>query len=170
MVWLARSLALLGGLVLVAMTLVTVISIVGRSLVPFGLAPVPGDFELVEAGAAFAVFAFLPWCQLVRGHAAVDVFTSFFPAGINRIIDLISEALMTFAIILIAWRLLAGTVDKFNYGETTFILQFPVWWAYAVCVLAAAVGIIVSLYMLWIRTREFMLGRSLLAPAQGGVH
>lgn len=169
-VWLARLLALAGGLVLVAMTLVTVVSIIGRSLVPFGLAPVPGDYELVEAGAAFAVFAFLPWCQLNRSHATVDVFTSFLPDAANRVIDLVSEALMTFVVVLIAWRLLAGTIDKFNYRETTFILQFPVWWPYAICVAAAAAGILVSVYMLWMRLREVMSGRSLFAPTQGGMH
>ena len=83
-VWLARTLALLGGVVLVAMTLVTVVSIIGRAMISFGFGPVPGDYELIEAGAAFAVFAFLPWCQLMRGHATVDVFTSFLPAAANR--------------------------------------------------------------------------------------
>lgn len=168
--WLARALALAGGVVLVAMTLITVVSIVGRSLVPFGLGPVPGDYELVEAGAAFAVFTFLPWCQLKRGHATVDVFTSLLPAGANRFIDLVTEILMTFVIVLIAWRLWDGTIDKLNYGETTFILQFPVWWAYGVCVVAAAVGIVVSLFMLVMRMREVMLGRSLFTPVQGGMH
>ncbi|MEP4859031.1 MAG: TRAP transporter small permease, partial [Alphaproteobacteria bacterium] len=51
---LARMMAIAGGIVLAAITVLTVVSITGRSLVPFGLAPVPGDFELVEAGTAFA--------------------------------------------------------------------------------------------------------------------
>ena len=107
--WLARVLALLGGVVLVAITVMTCVSILGRavvtlahtrdpaffdwlvaaaqSLVALGIAPVPGDFELVEAGTGFAVFAFLPWCQLNRGHATVDLFTSALSAGANRVID-----------------------------------------------------------------------------------
>ena len=56
--------ALLGGAVLIVLTLLTVASVSGRALIPLGLGPLPGDFELVEAGVAFAVFAFLPWCQL----------------------------------------------------------------------------------------------------------
>ena len=47
---LARLTALAGGLVLTALVVVTVVSVTGRSLVFAGLAPVPGDFELVEAG------------------------------------------------------------------------------------------------------------------------
>lgn len=167
---LARGLAFLGGLVLIAITVITVISIAGRSMVPLGLGPVPGDFELVEAGTAFAVFAFLPWCQLMRGHASVDLLATVFPPAMNRAVDLISEALMTFIIVLIAWRLWAGTIDKLNYGETTFILQFPVWWAYAVALVAALVAVVVSFYMLYVRLREVAAGRSLLEPTQGAMH
>jgi len=169
-VWLARGLAFLGGLVLVAITMLTVLSIIGRSLVPFGLAPVPGDFELVEAGTGFAVFAFLPWCQLIRGHATVDVFTSFLSDRANRVIDLVSELLMTLVIILIAWRLWAGTLDKLNYGETTFILQFPLWWAFAACLAAAVVGVVVSCYLAVVRVIEVATGRTIIAPAQGSIH
>ena len=48
-------------LVLIALILLTVVSVVGRALFS---APIPGDFELVEIGMAVAVFAFLPYCQL----------------------------------------------------------------------------------------------------------
>ena len=70
----AAGLAFCGGVVLVAIALTTVISIVGRALIPIGLSPIRGDFELVEMGVAVAVFGFLPWCQLNRGHITVDVF------------------------------------------------------------------------------------------------
>ncbi len=168
-VGMARWLAILGGIVLVAITAMTVVSITGRAFIRFGLGPVPGDFELVEAGAAFAVFAFLPWCQMNRGHATVDVFTSYLSPRANRIIDLVSEALMTFVIVLVAWRLWYGMQDKIRYNETTFILQFPVWWGFAVAMLAAAVGVLVSFFVLYIRIREAIEGRTIL-QGQGAVH
>jgi TRAP-type C4-dicarboxylate transport system permease small subunit len=193
--WLARVLAILGGVVLVVITVLTVVSILGRAavtvaymgepgdgmffqwltsaarvLVDMGAGPVPGDFELVEAGTGFAVFAFLPWCQLNRGHATVDLFTSFLSDGVNRIIDLVSELLMTLVIVLIAWRLWAGLMDKLRYGETTFILQFPIWWAFAACMAAAAVGVVVTIYMLFIRIQEVRMGRPLLSQRQESGH
>lgn len=168
--WLARVLAILGGLVLIAITLLTVVSISGRAFVRQGLGPIPGDFELVEAMTAFAVFSFLPWCQLRRAHATVDVFTSFLPDRVNRFIDLASEALMTAVIVLIAWRLWHGMWDKIRYQETTFILQFPVWWGFAAAMAAAAVGVLVSVYMLAIRAREAFTGHEQFAPTQGGGH
>jgi TRAP-type C4-dicarboxylate transport system permease small subunit len=169
-VWLARALAILGGIVLVAITLLTVVSIGGRALIWAGLRPIPGDFELVEAGTGFAVFAFLPWCQLMRGHATVDLFTSFLPASINRVIDLVSEFLMTAVIVLIAWRLWFGMLDKMRYNETTFILQFPVWWGYAAAMGAVAIAVVVSFYMLFVRVREVATGETIVGPGQGAFH
>ncbi len=169
-VWLARALAILGGVVLVAITVLTVVSIVGRALIPIGLRPIPGDFELVEVGTGFAIFCFLPWCQLMRGHATVDVFTSFLPDSANRVIDLVSELLMTTIVVLIAWRLWYGMWDKVRYGETTFILQFPVWWGSAAAMFGAAIGVIVSFYVLSVRIREVTTGRTILGPGQGAFH
>lgn len=154
--WIAQNLAILGGFVLVGMIILTCISILGRSLISIGLGPIPGDFELIEAASAFAVFAFLPWCQLNRGHASVDVFTGFLSKSTNRWIDLLAEVLMGIAVIIIAWKLYDGTISKSKYGETTFILQFPIWWAYATSLFAALIGCIIAVYMIFIRIGELV--------------
>ncbi|WP_235679320.1 TRAP transporter small permease [Aquibium microcysteis] len=204
---LARLMAILGGIVLGLITIMTVISITGRAIVTiafifpgsvfhylpffdgiqlwlqwlvaqewnafgatFKVGAVPGDFELVEAGTAFAVFAFLPWCQLNRGHATVDLFTSYLPASANRWIDLLAETLMTIVFIVLAWRLWVGMMDKIRYGETTFILQYPVWWGFASAMVGAVVCVIVSFYMTGVRVREVATGRSSFAPTHGGMH
>ncbi|MEX2407645.1 MAG: TRAP transporter small permease subunit, partial [Rhodovibrionaceae bacterium] len=91
----AFALAIAGGLALIAMTLLTVVSISGRGLIWLGLGPVPGAYELIELGAAFAVFCFLPWCQLRRGHVTVDLFLRPLGAGPNRCAELISNLLLS---------------------------------------------------------------------------
>ena len=190
--WLARVLALLGGVVLVTITVMTCVSILGRAVVTLahtrdpaffdwlvgaaqwlaalGVRPVSGDFELVEAGTGFAVFAFLPWCQLNRGHATVDLFTAQLPAAPNRVIDFIAELLMTVVLVVITWRLYAGMMDKIAYGEVTFILQFPQWWGFAPCVVAAAIACVVSAWLTVVRFRELIEGRTILGPGQGVQH
>ena len=167
---LARWLAIAGGLVLVAIAVMTVLSIVGRAFIWAGLSPVPGDFELVEAGTGFAVFAFLPWCQLNRGHATVDLFTNYLSPAANRVIDLVSEIIFGLVTILLAWRLWVGMLEKMEYGETTFILQFPIWWGMALCAAATIIGVIVSVYMVVVRAMEVAQGRSLLDAGTGAVH
>ncbi|SMH40298.1 TRAP transporter small permease [Mesorhizobium australicum] len=167
---LAKWLAIIGGLFLVAITVMTVVSIVGRSLIFAGLGPVPGDFELVEAGTGFAVFAFLPWCQLNRGHASVDLFTNYLPPAANRVLDLLWEIVLGFVTFLIAWRLWIGMLEKRDYGEITFILQIPIWWGMALCAVATVVGVLVAAYMIVIRAMEVVQGRALLGPTTGAIH
>lgn len=181
---LGRAMALAGGIVLVLLIVLTTVSVLGRmantlgngdwlaTLLPSAarglasLGPVPGDFEIVEAGIAFAIMAFFPWCQLRQSHATVDLFTARLPSRINRSLVLIWETVLFLALALIAWRIVAGTLDKHRYGETTFLLQFPVWWGYAACACAAIVAALVSAYVVWVRARELVLDRALLTAPQ----
>ena len=141
---LARVTAIVGGFALLAVVIMTCVSIIGRSFIWAGLGPIPGDFELVEMGIGFAVFSALPWCHFVRGHATVDLFEPFFGLRLNRALDVFADLAMFAASYVIAWRLWFGMIDKMNYSETTFILQFPIWKAYALGMVGAVVFVIVS--------------------------
>ncbi len=143
------------------------LSIAGRGLNVLGLGPIPGDFELVEAGTAFAVFAFLPWCHLRRGHVTVDIFLSRAGPRVNFAVDALANLLMLGASGLIAWRLFLGLRDKMAYGETSFILQFPLWWSYAASLIGAAVFLIVCLWCFWRSLREYRAGQRLDPPGAG---
>jgi TRAP-type C4-dicarboxylate transport system permease small subunit len=162
MMRLARLLAWFGGLVLLTLVAITCFSVIGRAintvghsavvvanlpsvsalLVHFG--PITGDFELVETGIAIAIFAFLPWCTMTGGHATVDLFTLGFRPKFNRILDFVWELVFFLVLCIIAWRIFVGASDKMRYGETTFLLQFPVWWGFAVCGVLAVAGALVS--------------------------
>lgn len=143
---LAKYTAIAGGTVLAVITVTTLVSVVGRGLIPLGLSPIPGDYEIVEAGVLFAVFAFLPWAQLMRGHAVVAIVTDQFSARINAIIVLIADLLMLSLAVFLALRHWAGMIDKQQYMETTFILRLPIWWSYAASMLGAIVFVIVAAY------------------------
>lgn len=153
---LARGLAMLGGLALSALVLMTIASILGRSLIGFGLRPIPGDFELVEMGCAFAVFAFLPWCQYRRGHVTVDLLVQ--PLGRRWLAGaaLIGNLVMTLAAGLLAWQLGLGLEDKLRYQETTFILLMPVWWGYAAGLLGAGLFVLVAAFTVWRSLNELL--------------
>jgi hypothetical protein len=184
----ARVMAGAGGLVLLALILITCVSIAGRglatlaysdwlaaaapgvaaALAALGPGPVKGDFELVEAGSAFAVFAFLPWCQLRGGHATVDLFAARLPARAGRWVTAFWETLFALALLFIAWRLAEGMLGKMRNGETTFLLQFRVWWAYAASLAAAAVAAAVGVHVAAVRVAEAATGRTILAQEGAG--
>lgn len=137
---LSRWSAIVGGIVLVAITLMIVVSISGRALIGLGLGPVPGDFELVEMGTAVAVLFFLPWTYLKGGHATVDLLYMHLPAWAKRAVVMVSDLLMLAVWLIMTWKLYEGMVEKKQYMETTFILAMPLWWAYAACLVGAVIG------------------------------
>ena len=152
--WAAFLLAIAGGAALIAMTVLTVVSVTGRGFLWAGLGPVPGAYELVEMGSAFAIFAFLPWCQLKRGHVTVDLFLAPLGRKPNLVADLVSNLLITAAAGVLFWRLWIGLVDKRSYGETTYILGIPAWCGYAAAAVGAALFVLVSAYTAWRSLRE----------------
>ncbi|MFZ1775063.1 MAG: TRAP transporter small permease subunit [Rhizobiaceae bacterium] len=162
--------ALLGGFVLSALIVMTSLSVAGRALNFLGLGPVPGDFELVEAGMAFAVFAFLPIAALQAGHATVDIFTSGLGHRPNRFLLAIWETLFAVVMAILAVRLLEGTRGKIGNGEITLFLQFPVWWAYGACLFPAAIGVVVTFWSAWDRWRALITGRETRSIAAETVH
>lgn len=143
---LAKIMAVLGGVVLAAISAVTVISVIGRALIPFGLSAVPGDVEIVQAGILFSVLAFMPWCHLERGHAIVAILTDRFPVRFNALAEALWDVVMLLAAVFITWRFWAGLLDKFGNGESTFILRVPIWISYACGMVGAAVFVAVAAY------------------------
>ncbi|ASM71130.1 MULTISPECIES: TRAP transporter small permease [Roseobacteraceae] len=157
---LARWMALLAGLVLLVVVVLTCVSIAGRALLPLniGVGPINGIYDLTEIGVGAAIFGFLPWCQLQRSHAAVDLFKPVYGTTLNRVLDVIVDLGMLVAAALIAWRLYLGMLDKLRYGETTFIMQLPVWWGYAACLVGAAAFAHVAVFCV-IRSLRGLTGR-----------
>ena len=80
------------------------------------------------------------------------------------------EVVLTAVILLIAWRLFEGMQDKMRFGETTFLLQFPVWWSYAASFTAAVVAAIVALYCAGARVMGLVTGKHYLPQPGEGVH
>lgn len=142
----SRVLAWFGAFVLLLIALMTVASIVGRALAFAGLGPVRGDFELVEAGTALAVFSFMPWCHLKGGHAVVDMLWGRYPAAMRRALVVLSDALMLVVWVLLVWRMGLAMHDYYLNGEVSFILQMPVWWGYAASMVPAVLGCLAYLW------------------------
>jgi len=166
---LAKYVAIAGGLAMMAIVALIVISVVGRALLWAGLRPITGDYEIAEAAVGFAIFAFLPWAHLTGGHAIVSIFTDFLNARANAWIIVVSDALMLAAGTFIAWRHWLGMIDKYNYGETTLLLRMPLWWSYAAGMVGAATFVIVAAYVL-ARSVAEATSANPAHPTQGIVH
>ncbi|MBT55494.1 MAG: C4-dicarboxylate ABC transporter permease [Mameliella sp.] len=187
---LARIMALMGGVVLILLVLITCISILGRVvntalhsalmmsvapglatwLIDAGVGAIRGSYELVEAGMAFCIFAFIPFCQVTMGHASVDIFTNALPTRVNRLLELLISVLFAVALVTIAIQLNAGMLRKLSSGQTSLLLEFPVWWAYAASLVGAALAAVTSVYIVLMRLYELLSGRMIAPNAVGADH
>lgn len=139
----AQGFAYAGGGVLVAITAMSVASIIGRATIS---QPVQGDFELVQIGCAAGIAAFLPWCQLRRGNIIVDFFTTGLPARAQAALDAFGALLIALVMALVCWRTAAGMLAVKAAGETSMIVGFPIWIGYAAMVPSLAMTALVALY------------------------
>jgi TRAP-type C4-dicarboxylate transport system permease small subunit len=174
---LSKGLVFFGGAVLTALAFMTVFSTIGRAFVglQIGLGPIPGDFELVEAGTAVSVFCFMSWCQLNQGHVTVDIFTNQFGQRANALLILIGNSLIFIVAFVIAWRLWMGFGEQvtwfsqpirdligFGYkpftNNTTYILGMPFWYSYLLSFIGAFCFALISAFTVW-RSLNDLLGR-----------
>lgn len=174
---LSKGLVFFGGAVLTALAFMTVLSTIGRAFVglQIGLGPIPGDFELVEAGTAVSVFCFMSWCQLNQGHVTVDIFTNQFGQRANALLILIGNSLIFIVAFVIAWRLWMGFGEQvtwfsqpirdligFGYkpftNNTTYILGMPFWYGYLLSFIGAFCFALISAFTVW-RSLNDLLGR-----------
>ena len=119
---LLRLMALGAGLILLALTVLTVVDVVLRY---FFNMPFRGSLEATEYAMALIVFLSLAWCGATGGHIAVDL--------LDRLLDRPSlrwlPSLMSLAggilFLVIAWRVAAEAV--YGCRQIANLLRWPHW-------------------------------------------
>ena len=139
---LSRAWAILGGLVLVAMLLMTVLSVAMRATLGF---PIPGDYELVEFGTALAAFAFLPYCHQAGGNVLVDVFTNRAPERFKRGLGALSSFALALIGLVLLWQMTKGGYDFYRHHDVTTNLELPRWWVFPPILISVALLALVAL-------------------------
>ena len=143
---LAAFCAILAGVVLTLITLITVMAVLGREVLGKTVA---GDFELVGVAAGAAIALFLPWCQVKRGNIVVDFFTTGASKQAIKRMDRFGSLLMALMAGVFAWRSILGGLNVYNSHSGTMMLNFPEWIIYALMVpplaLTALIGLLQAL-------------------------
>ena len=125
---LAKLCAILAGVLLTVVTLMTCGSLIGRNLVG---STIVGDFELSGAAAGAAIALFMPWCQFQRGNIIVDFFTTRASAPTIERLDRFGALILGLAMALLAWRTSIGGLNAWKSGAGTMLIGFPEWIVYS---------------------------------------
>lgn len=158
----ARWMALAGGVMLVGILILVVVSVVGRKILAM---PVPGDVELTSFAAAVATAWFFPWCHIVSGNVKVDFFTNRWSPRSIALLEAIGSLLIAVLAIVIAWRTVAAAFSIHEAQEISAILAVPTWISYAGMVPGFVVLALVALDSVYTHARE-VLGSTRPTTAQ----
>ena len=139
---LARLCAILAGVLMTAITLVTCASLIGRNTTG---ATLLGDYELTAVTAGAAVALFMPWCQLKRGNIIVDFFTAKASAATQARLDQLGALLLAGVMLLLTWRTGIGAVKAWQSNSASMMMGLPEWTVYICMVPALALTALIAL-------------------------
>ena len=138
----AKLCAVLAGVLLTVITLMTCVSLIGRNTTGWTIV---GDFELSGSAAGAAIALFMPWCQLKRGNIMVDFFTAKASEATQEKLDRFGALLLALAMGLMTWRTGVGGLSAWKNQAGSMMLGFPEWVVYAFMVPALGLTALIAL-------------------------
>ncbi|MCY7315005.1 MAG: TRAP transporter small permease [Rubrivivax sp.] len=140
--FLAKLFAVLAGLLLTVITLMTCVSLVGRNTTGWSIV---GAFELSGSAAGAAIALFMPWCQCKRGNIIVDFFTARASAATQDRLDRFGALMVALVMGLMTWRTGIGGLNAWKSQAGSMMMGFPEWIVYSGMVPALALTTLIAL-------------------------
>lgn len=143
--------ALLGGVLVIAIVLVTTVNvsafILDSSLKPFGIyvPALPGYEDFVRLAISVAALSFFPYCQMKRGHVAVELFVQSFPRLLRDGLDRFWLFLTSGLAVFLAYWMWVGMLETRDDKTVTSILGWLEWPWYFPGVVSMALWALISL-------------------------
>jgi len=138
---LAKLCAILAGLLLTVITLVTCGNLILRNTTGDSMA---GAFEITAVSTGAAIALFMPLCQFRQGHIIVDFFTQGLSDATNAMLDRLGALMLALVFALLAWRTSLGGLSAYTAHSETMLMGIPEWIVYAAMVppfiLSALIG------------------------------
>jgi TRAP-type C4-dicarboxylate transport system permease small subunit len=140
---LAQLCAVLAGLLLTVITVVTCGNLILRNTTGDSLA---GAFEITAVCTGAAIALFMPLCQLRRGHIIVDFFTTGLSDATNDKLDRLGALVLALVFALLSWRTCLGGLSAYTANSQTMMMGIPEWYVYAAMTPPFAVSALIGLH------------------------
>ncbi|MEM8837162.1 MAG: TRAP transporter small permease [Pseudomonadota bacterium] len=151
---LVDAFALLGGVILLIIVGVTTTNttafILDRITGPFGVnvSGLPGYEDFVQLAISGAALMFFPYCQMRRGHVAVELFMDLMPRLLQRLFDTLWLALTAAVAIFLAYWMVLGLLEARSDMVVTSVLGWSVWPFYGPGIASMALWAFVALWQI----------------------
>lgn len=116
-------LAFLGALVVVITMFIMTADVTARAF----KWPLQGAVELAEIAMGLMVFLGWAYTQQQKRHIAIDILYIYFPAWLQRILDVINPVIGLVLMVIVAWLAYDFSIYSKVSGEVTENLRLPVW-------------------------------------------
>jgi TRAP-type C4-dicarboxylate transport system permease small subunit len=91
------------------------------------VAAFPGYEDFVRLMVSAAALMLFPYCQLRRGHVAVDLLVERMPQSVQRAIDAISLIGMTLLVLFLLYWMVIGMAETRADHAVSRVLEWPEW-------------------------------------------
>ena len=125
--------ALLGGLILLVIVLVTSLNVTAFSLDRLarlggaGIPALPGYEDFVRLAISAGALMFLPLCQFRRGHVVVDLIWGYLPQAAIVWLDRLGLLSMAAMALYLAGWMVVGAIETCADGVLSPVLGWPEW-------------------------------------------
>ena len=146
--------ALLGGALLIAITLVTVTNVGAFTLDKIArlaggsVRGLPGYEDFVRLTISGAALMLFPYCQARRGHIAVDLFVNLTPPRVQRTLDRLAQVGMVLLALFLTYWMVVGMAETRADGVLSRVLGWPEWPFYAPGIVSLALWGAVAVYQI----------------------
>jgi TRAP-type C4-dicarboxylate transport system permease small subunit len=136
-----RWLAIAGGVVLVAMVLLTVVDVALRKFHE----PIFGRQNISELALLVVVFFSMAYCGRVKGHVAVDLIGNVASRRLLRVTDVLVSLIGAAVFAILTWRSLIAAEHAMEIKRVSNLLAIPHWPFYYVIALGSTLYAIVQI-------------------------
>jgi TRAP-type C4-dicarboxylate transport system permease small subunit len=140
-----EALALFGSFIIALMGVSIAVSVIGRAT---NIGSITGIYDLIELWTCTAIFALLPYCQLMRDNVIVDFILTRAPTWVKALCDATGSLIYFLVGILLTWRLIFGGLEMYQNNESFTTIGFPRWISFPYAILCMSLLIIVCFYTL----------------------
>ena len=141
----SAGLALFGSLIIALMGVAIAVSVIGRASY---IGSITGIYDLIELWTCTAIFAFLPYCQLMRDNVIVDFILTRAPTWVKAFCDAAGSLIYLLIGVLFTGSRTGGAISWYQNNETFTTIGFPRWISFPYATICLSLLIIVCLYTL----------------------
>lgn len=150
-----KSLALIGGYVLIGLMLLTVVAVFTRKILND---PIIGVQDISEVSLVFVVFSAMAYAGWTGGHIAVDLIANAISDKVLRFIDTVIRTVSAILMAVLAWESALRAMEAYREGEATNLISiklYPFFWVIAVGFALFALALFILAWRSATRTSDY---------------